>query len=78
MNSFLNRTWVCPFYKYDERRSIHCECGSRLNFPSMTAERAYVDKYCASLDGWKGCTLARCLNDHYDSIEEIKHETNQR
>lgn len=78
MMSYLDRRWACPFYRYDERQCVHCERGSKLKFPDMTAEIAYVDRHCASVTGWRDCTLAQCLTNHYERMDKIKDEANQR
>lgn len=63
-----NRTWQCPFYQYDEYRDIRCEAG-HLKFLRRTTHTRYVERYCASTQGWHTCTLARALLQQYEEDE---------
>lgn len=63
-SGYSSRRFQCPFFKWDERKKVHCEGGVvALPVPEL---RRYMDRYCASLEGWKGCPLANALWEYYD------------
>lgn len=62
---YSNRIWACPFLKWDEKLKIHCEGGCAA-FPDQEARVAYIKRYCASLQGWKTCSLAAELLRYYE------------
>lgn len=64
-NGFTGRAIKCPFYTFDEKGRIHCECGT-LEFPDQRALREYVFAYCAALPEWETCTLAKERLKYYD------------
>ena len=64
MAGYSNKTWTCPFFKYDKRLEVSCEAG-RLCFPDREAVMDYARRYCAQLNGWERCTLARALLQEY-------------
>lgn len=71
MAGYSHLTWVCPFYVWDERLAVHCECGA-LRFPDWRARQAYTNQYCGGEDnerGWKRCTLARNQLLYYERAE---------
>lgn len=66
-SGYSGRRFQCPFFKWDEKKKVHCEGGVvALPVPEL---RRYMDRYCACLTGWKDCPLARALEEHYDRIE---------
>lgn len=68
-----NRTWTCPFFKWDERLCVHCE-GGRVRFPDGRAAAAYTSRYCASANGWKLCTLAAGLTEFYEREDKNREK----
>lgn len=66
----IQRTWVCPFYKWDERLCVHCEGGGRAAFPDRETAKDYADRYCGSLDGWEKCTLAAARVRYYERTDK--------
>lgn len=66
---YSNKTFVCPFFSWDERLCIHCE-GGRIRFPDRQTAGEYIDQHCASVDGWRSCTVARMLETFYDGRNE--------
>lgn len=68
MGFYSHKVFVCPFFKQDERLGIFCE-GGKLKFQDREAAREYTDGHCASMDGWKRCSLARNLLDYYERKE---------
>ena len=73
----MPRVFECPFFKWEERRRIHCEAGV-LDFMSSEAFRDYCDKLCGNNPGWKGCTLAQSLGMEYEKGECIMPKKNER
>lgn len=65
MSGWSNRAWKCPFFGWDERLCIHCE-GGKVKFQDRQAAVEYIDLHCASLDGWKRCSIADSLNKYYE------------
>ena len=63
-----NRLWQCPFYRYDQYRDLRCEAG-QLKFQRRKTHRRYVERYCASAEGWEACTLAKALLEQYEEGE---------
>lgn len=66
MAGYTHKSWACPFFSWDERLCVHCECGSRVRFYDQQEAGAYQDRYCASVNGWKDCTVAASLLQYYD------------
>lgn len=60
-----NLYWACPYWKWDARMEVNCE-GGRISFPSAASANEYMRSYCASLTGWKHCTVAKKLTDYYE------------
>lgn len=68
-----NKLWICPYWKWDGVRTIHCEGGS-LQFPTRECADAYMLAYCGANPEWQRCSVARALNEYYEKIEEAKDE----
>lgn len=64
MAGYSNRTWICPFFKWDEKQRVHCE-GGTITMPDKQAYKAYIDQYCSSC-GWGGCSMSATLMDYYE------------
>ncbi len=62
---YSNKTFACPFFKWDERLCVHCE-GGVVRFRDRREAMEYIDRYCASVDGWEKCSLARSLLGYYE------------
>jgi len=60
MSNYSNKTWICPYYKYDRKLSVTCE-GGKVFFPSSEAGRKFTDTYCASF-GYKNCCIAQMID----------------
>lgn len=58
-------TYACPYWKWEEKMCSHCEMAV-LKFPSAEARREYTSKYCASVEGWCNCSIAKMLNEGYE------------
>ena len=56
----------CPYYRChkDDRPNLTCEAGG-LRFPSLRRRGEFMRVYCASMEGYPRCTLARMLETHY-------------
>lgn len=67
--SYNKKTWMCPYYKSDDKNYIKCEAG-KIEFDTGRATMLqYADAYCADED-WENCTLAKMLTGSYDRILE--------
>ncbi len=66
---FSSKTWACPFFKWDERLCVHCE-SARAKFKDRETMMEYIDKYCASVQGWEKCSLAATLLRYYERNEK--------
>ncbi len=62
------RTYTCPFWKWDKGRAVSCE-SCRVNFPDDDAKQEYVEGYCASLNGWRDCSIAANLLTYYERTD---------
>lgn len=61
---YSGRRFQCPFFRWDERKKVHCEGGVlALPVPEL---RRYMDSYCANMPGWKSCPIAKGLEEYYD------------
>ena len=69
---YSNKTWACPFFKWDEKRKVHCE-GGGAGFQDRETYVEYTDRYCASVQGWKSCSLAVALLEYYDRTGDENH-----
>ncbi len=65
MAGFSNKSWSCPFFKWDEPQAVRCE-GGRLAFPDRQTTRDFTGRYCAGERGWKYCGIARVLELYYE------------
>ena len=64
---YSNRTWACPFFKWDDKRRVICEGGS-VSLPKQEFAE-YVDQYCADIQGWKNCPIAKSLAKYYERTD---------
>lgn len=58
------RAYQCPFFRWEEKRKIHCE-GGQLCFPDLDSMGEYIDKFCAKSPGWQSCSVAGNMQDYY-------------
>lgn len=63
------KEWCCPYFKWDGPTFLSCEAG-RPSFPSRTRANAYMVRYCADMQGWKQCPLAKEWNEYYENRED--------
>ena len=63
------RTFCCPYYEKDGKRSVHCE-GGRIALPNRELTQDYFDAYCGDVTGWKRCTVARAITRFYEDDGE--------
>jgi len=61
----MARTMMCPFFSYFRAEKLHCEA-AQIQLPSQIAWDGFVKKYCASLNGWQACPLAKALQEEYE------------
>lgn len=69
---YSNKTWVCPFFGWDERLCIHCEGKSSVHFFDRAGVEEYADQHCAALDGWEDCSIAQSLLRHYERKDKYE------
>lgn len=75
MGCYSHRRWQCPYFKWDEKATIHCEAGV-IRFPDRRACTQYETAFCASKDGWQYCSLSDALSEYYDRQDKPKGGTN--
>lgn len=63
-SGYSSRIWECPFFKWDEKRKVHCE-GGKVALPGKE-QTEYIEQYCASEQGWRECPLAKALEKYYE------------
>jgi len=61
----MTRTMMCPFFSYFRSEKLHCEA-AQIRLPSQMAWDDFVQKYCASLNGWESCPIAKALQEEYE------------
>ena len=61
----MPKTWCCPFFLWEKGLTMHCESGA-LRFIDAVERKEYISRYCASVKGWEGCTLARQISKRYE------------
>ena len=64
---YSNKTFVCPFFRWDERLRIHCE-GGRISFRDRQEAEEYIEHNCGELNRWRECSIARSLLRYYERI----------
>lgn len=62
-----SKTFLCPFYTWDEKTKVHCE-GGRMSFKDRESAKEYIDRYCAG--DWRRCTVAAALLRYYERTEK--------
>lgn len=65
---YSNKTFACPFFKWDERLCVHCE-GGRPTFPDRAAAQEFIDKHCGDINGWRTCSIAAVLLRYYERTD---------
>lgn len=60
----MPRVYFCPYYQYDNRLHLRCE-NAHIDFKSNGQKSDYIGQYCASICGWRQCTLAKMLDQIY-------------
>lgn len=68
------RTWCCPYYTGDKKTHINCLCAKAITLRTAEGMRRYADLYCASVDGWRRCSLARAYTLELEQEEESAGE----
>ncbi len=66
---YWHKDWKCPFFKWDERQKVACEGRCVVSMPDRKSALSFMDRYCADLNGWRGCSIAKALLDYYDRKE---------
>lgn len=62
--------YCCPFFHWDAKECVQCEgCKVRHETREREFVDAYVHEYCADLNGWRRCTVARMLLRRYEAGE---------
>lgn len=69
MAGYTHKSWACPFFKWDEKCKVHCE-GGCVKFRDRREAGDYQDRYCASVTGWKECTMAKSAVEYYERTEK--------
>ena len=68
-DGYSGRKWQCPFFAWDEKKTIHCEAGD-IRLKDKESYGEYAARYCAG--EWKKCTMARALQLRYEQEEAGK------
>ena len=64
----MGKTYCCPFFRWEESLSVHCESGSVLRFPDKETRDKYLSKYCSANPCWERCSIAAALRGYYERI----------
>ena len=63
---YWHKAFACPFYVWNDKCRVGCEGKCSIGFPDKEAAREYMDKHCASIDGWHKCTIAAARERYYE------------
>lgn len=69
MSGYTNKTWICPFYKRDEKMAMVCEGNVRVAFDIKSDLMEYQKNYCGSFDYFK-CPIAERILKEYGQEQE--------
>lgn len=75
MAGYSHKKFACPFFTWDEKFKVHCE-GGCVKFRDRKEAGEYQDRYCASVTGWKDCTVAKSVENYYERTEENAKKKN--
>ena len=64
----MGKTYCCPFFRWEESLSVHCESGSVLRFPDKKTRDEDLGKYCSANPCWERCSIAAALRGYYERI----------
>lgn len=64
----MGKTYCCPFYRWEEKRCVHCE-GGTVQLPDKAAQDAYINRFCSSNPAWQNCPIAEELLNYYERNE---------
>lgn len=64
---YSNRTWACPYFKWDGKQKVTCE-GGCVSLPKQEFSE-FVERFCASPSGWRDCPTAKALTRYYERTE---------
>jgi hypothetical protein len=70
---YSNRIWCCPYFKWDKRQEVHCE-GGAVAMTDRGLFLEYIERYCASVDGWQKCTIAQAMTKYYQESGDLPAE----
>ena len=63
----MGKTYCCPFYRWEEALSVHCE-GGCVRFPDKETRNDYLDQYCSANPCWEHCSIAAALQGYYERM----------
>ena len=67
-SGYSGRVWACPFFKWDGPRRVRCE-GGGVTLCDEAMFKRYAEGFCANVDGWEKCCMARELVRRYEKGE---------
>jgi len=73
MSQYSHKTWICPYYKWDEKQALHCQHGTKLCFPDTISANSFMGAYCASFN-YKNCPIYVVFEAYEERLEELKNE----
>ena len=74
-----NRAFKCPYFKYEDkrkngdRRTVHCEGGSKVVLNDVHLASEHYDFFCCSYN-WRHCSIAQSRNAYYAQQEAKEKE----
>jgi hypothetical protein len=74
-SGYRTRRWRCPFFRWDERFSVHCE-GGCVSLPKEVFV-GFINDFCDSEGGWEKCPVAKRLMHFYDTYQQDFHTENK-
>ncbi len=71
MKRYESKYVVCPFYHNEDNLSLYCEgfvedSTTLLAFRRLDGKKAYKERCCCSLEGYKTCKVAEALTKKHE------------
>ena len=71
MEFYVSNKTVCPFYRFESRKSVYCEgfapsCGLCVAFADPERMALHKKSYCDSLGDYSACPLYSAINRQYE------------
>lgn len=71
MKHYVSKEAVCPFYRQETGRRLHCEgfcpsCSLQITFSGHSVLVTHKMRHCNSFKGYPECPLYPVINEQYE------------